>query len=85
MKTGGSNRDLLVGLAIGLGLGLVAALLLDPNSGARRRTRLAEGARDIADRVASLRDGSGTWRQRKTERAARTFMNRVERIRSAGL
>ena len=85
MANGGSNKDLIVGLAIGLGLGLAAALLLDPNSGARRRTRLAERARDVADRVASLRDGSGTWRQRKTERTARTFMDRVERIRSAGL
>lgn len=85
MAKDGSGKDLIVGLAIGLGLGLVAALLLDPNSGARRRTRLAERAREVADRVASLRNGSGTWRQRKTERTARTFMDRVERIRSAGL
>ena len=85
MAKDGFNKDLIVGLAIGLGLGLVAALLLDPNSGARRRARLADGARDVADRVASLRQGPGSWRQRKTERAARTFMDRVERIRSAGL
>ena len=85
MAKGGTNTDVIVGLAIGLGLGLAVALLLDPKSGARRRTRLAERAREIANRVAPLHKGSGTWRQRKTERAARTFMDRVERIRSAGL
>jgi len=85
MAKGNSNKSVIVGLAIGLGLGLAAALLLDPNSGARRRTRLAERARDIGNSLASLRNGSGTWHQRKTERAARTFLDRVERIRSAGL
>jgi len=85
MAKDGSGKHLVVGLAIGMGLGLVAALLLDPHSGARRRSRLAERAREVADRVASLRDGSGTWRQRETERTARAFMDRVERIRSAGL
>jgi gas vesicle protein len=82
---GGYNKDLIVGLAIGLGLGLAAALLLDPNNGARRRTLLAERTRDVVNSVVSLRNGSTTWRQRQTDRAARTFMNRVERIRSAGL
>ena len=85
MAKGGSSKPVIVGLAIGVGLGLVAALLLDPNNGARRRTRLAERARDVADRVAALGEGPATWRQRKTERARRSFMDRVERIRSAGL
>ena len=85
MPKGGSSKNVIVGLAIGLGLGLAAALLLDPSSGARRRTRLAERARDLANSLASPRNGPGTWRQRKTERAARTFLDRVERIRSAGL
>jgi gas vesicle protein len=80
-----TSTGLIVGLAVGIGLGLAAALLLDPNSGSRRRTQLIDRARDVADRVASLTDGAGTWRQRKTERAARTVQNRVERIRSAGL
>lgn len=85
MAKGGSSANLLLGLAIGVGLGLVAGLLLDPNSGARRRARLAERAREVANGVASLPGGSGTWRQRKNARAERTFMSRVERIRTAGL
>jgi gas vesicle protein len=85
MAKGRSGTGVIIGLAVGVGLGLVAALLLDPNNGARRRARLAEGARGIADRVASLPDASGAWRERQSERVARTFMDRVERIRSAGL
>ena len=85
MAMNNTDKKIVVGVVLGVGLGLAAALLLAPSSGARRRARLAERAREVADRVASLKKGPGSWRQRKNERARRTFMDRVERIRSAGL
>ena len=81
----GTDKKIVVGVVLGVGLGLAAALLFAPQSGSRRRARLAERAREVADRVASLKKGPGSWRQRKNERVQRTFMDRVERIRSAGL
>jgi gas vesicle protein len=85
MAMSDTDKKIVVGVVLGVGLGLAAALLFAPQSGAGRRARLAERAREVADRVASLKQGPGSWRQRKNERARRTFMNRVERIRSAGL
>jgi gas vesicle protein len=85
MANGASDGKLLIGLLVGVGLGLATALLLAPSGGARRRSILAERAREVADCVRFLGRGTETRKERKTERVGQALMNRIERARSAGL
>jgi gas vesicle protein len=80
-----SDKKLLVGLLVGAGLGVAAALLLTSPRGSRARDALFAGALDVADRVMPRRGNSTSWRDRRTERAGRALSNRVGRLRSAGL
>ena len=83
MASGRSDRQLVVGILLGVGVGLATALLLSAGRRSRLPATLFEKARDAADRV-RIGKRQTTWRDRKTERAGKTLMARVERIRSAG-
>jgi hypothetical protein len=79
-----SDRKLLLGLLIGASAGAAAALLLDPELRSRVRAALREGLHALAGGP----DGHSVktaWRERRTERAGRTFQRRIENMRSAGL
>ncbi len=85
MSTGRPNRMLLIGLLVGAGLGFATVLLFAPRRGSGYRASLFDRARDVADQMTSIRRGPRAWHDRKTERAGRRLMDRIERIRSAGL
>ena len=72
------DKKLVIGILVGAILGFASALLLAPGPRSRRRET-------ALDRVASSQSVPSPRGQRKTERAGRTLMERVERIRSAGL
>jgi gas vesicle protein len=84
MSTGKSDRQLLVALLLGAGVGFAAALLIASGRKSRIPATLFEKARDAAERVKFRSSRATTWRDRRTERAGRTLMDRVERMRSAG-
>jgi len=84
MSSGRSDRQLLVALLVGAGVGFATALLIASGRKSRLSVTLLEKARDAADRVKIGSRRTTTWRDRKTERAGRTLMDTVERIRSAG-
>jgi len=79
------QKKVFLGILVGVGVGFATALLLAPQQRTRLRTALLEGARDAAERVTCLARGTDVWHQRKTERQARTLVDRIERMRSAGL
>jgi gas vesicle protein len=81
-----SDKKFLVGLVVGLGLGLgvAAALLISPSGGSRRRSALSHRAREVADRMSSLRFGAEARHRRRVDRAGRALMDRIDRARSAG-
>jgi len=80
-----SDRNLLVGLLIGAGVGAASALMLDPGLRSRVRGVLREGAEAFADRLAELTDRKGVKGNPRIERAGRTMQTRIEKMRSAGL
>lgn len=85
MANDASDRKLLIGLLVGVGLGMAAALLLAPGGGTRRRSILAECAREVADRMSCLGRGTEMRQERKTERVGQALMNKIDRARVAGL
>ena len=79
------QKKVVFGILVGAGVGFATALLLAPQHRTRLRAALIEGARDAAERVSCLARGPQAWRERKTEREARTLADRVGRMRSAGM
>jgi len=79
MSTRGPGNKFLIGLLIGAGLGVASVLLVNSVRASRRRVSPFRTLGVTGDRLASLRTA------RRAERANRTLMNRVGRIRSAGL
>ncbi len=85
MSTGSTDRQLFIGLLVGVSLGLASVLLFSTKRGSQLRNSLLERAKDAADQVRSLGRDPTEWSDRKSERAGRTLMARLERMRSAGL
>ncbi|HXV77662.1 MAG TPA: hypothetical protein VD788_15215 [Candidatus Polarisedimenticolaceae bacterium] len=84
MADEGSGQKLLIGLLVGFGLGVAAALLLAPGGGARRRAALANAAREVADRMTYVGRPDALV-EKRTSRAGRALIDRLDRARSAGL
>jgi len=80
-----SNRKLLIGLLIGLGVGAAAMWLLTSSGSERRRRVLADAARVVADRVSCLGRGVEVLENRRASRAERALTDRIDRARAAGL
>ena len=79
------DRKFVLGLLVGVGLGVVTALLLDEKRRPKLRAALVEGTKELADRIGTLARDPEKRRERRTERAGRVLRKQVDRMRSAGL